>query len=34
LELRRHLKGHPSIQKITYEHVDLGGEGISIIELK
>lgn len=34
LELRRHLKGHPSILKITYEHVDLGGDGISIIELK
>jgi DNA mismatch repair protein MutS2 len=34
MELRRHLKGHPSIHKIGYEHIDLGGEGISIIELK
>ncbi|MDB9883374.1 Smr/MutS family protein [Bacteroidia bacterium] len=33
-ELRRHLKGHPSIKSISYERVDLGGEGISIIELR
>jgi DNA mismatch repair protein MutS2 len=33
-EIRRHLKSHPSIDKISYERVDLGGEGISIIQLK
>lgn len=33
-EVRRHLKPHPAIKKISYERVDLGGEGISIIELK
>jgi DNA mismatch repair protein MutS2 len=33
-EIRRHLKGNPAIAKIAYERVDLGGEGISIIELK
>ena len=33
-EIRRHLKSNPAIAKITYEKVDLGGEGISIIELK
>lgn len=33
-EVRRHLKGHPAIDKITYERVDLGGEGISIITLR
>ena len=32
-EIRRHLKNHPSIKQISYERVDLGGEGISIIEL-
>jgi len=33
-EVRRHLKPHAAIQRIQYERVDLGGEGISIIELK
>lgn len=33
-EIRRHLKPNPIIESITYERVDLGGEGISIIELK
>lgn len=33
-EVRRHLKPHSAIKSITYERVDLGGEGISIIELK
>jgi DNA mismatch repair protein MutS2 len=32
-EIRRHLKIHPAIRQISYERVDLGGEGISIIEL-
>ena len=32
-EVRRHLKPHPAIKSIKYERVDLGGEGISIIEL-
>jgi DNA mismatch repair protein MutS2 len=34
LEIRRHLKTHPAIKSIKYERVDLGGEGISIIDLK
>ena len=34
MEIRRHLKGHPNVDKISYERVDLGGEGISIIDLK
>jgi DNA mismatch repair protein MutS2 len=34
LEVRRHLKPNPAILSITYERVDLGGEGVSIIELK
>ncbi|PCJ67425.1 MAG: hypothetical protein COA58_03645 [Bacteroidetes bacterium] len=34
MEIRRHLKPHPAIKSINYERVDLGGEGISIIELK
>ncbi len=33
-EVRRHLKPNTAIHSITYERVDLGGEGISIIELK
>jgi len=33
-ELRRHLKPHLAVKSIQYERVDLGGEGISIIELK
>ncbi|MEN8732584.1 MAG: Smr/MutS family protein [Bacteroidia bacterium] len=33
-ELRRHLKPHLAVKRIQYERVDLGGEGISIIELK
>jgi DNA mismatch repair protein MutS2 len=32
-EIRRHLKTHPAVRQISYERVDLGGEGISIIEL-
>ncbi len=32
-EVRRHLKPHSAIKGIKYERVDLGGEGISIIEL-
>ncbi|PDH52035.1 MAG: hypothetical protein CNE98_05775 [Bacteroidetes bacterium MED-G17] len=31
--LREHLKNVPHIKKIQYEHVELGGEGISLIEL-
>ena len=34
MEVRRHLKPNPAILSIEYERVDLGGEGISIIELK
>lgn len=34
MEIRRHLKGMPQIAKISYERVDLGGEGISIIDLQ
>ncbi|MGB1038705.1 MAG: endonuclease MutS2 [Bacteroidia bacterium] len=34
MEIRRHLKGHPAIEQISYERVDLGGEGISILTLK
>lgn len=33
-EIRRHLKPNRAIKSITYERVELGGEGISIIELK
>ena len=33
-EIRKHIKLNSAIQSISYEHVDLGGEGISIIELK
>lgn len=32
-EIRKHLKFNPSVVKMTYERVDFGGEGISIIEL-
>ena len=32
-EIRKHLKPNPAVAKIYYERVDLGGEGISIIEL-
>ncbi|NNJ56553.1 MAG: Smr/MutS family protein, partial [Bacteroidia bacterium] len=34
MEVRRHLKPNPAILSIEYERVDLGGEGISIIELR
>ena len=34
MEVRRHLKPNPAIAKISFERVDLGGEGVSIIELK
>ena len=33
IEIRKHLKFNPSVVKMTYERVDFGGEGISIIEL-
>ncbi len=33
-EIRRHLKPNSAIKSIRYERVELGGEGISIIELK
>ena len=33
-EIRRHLKPHQAVKSIRYERVDLGGEGISIVELK
>ena len=33
-EIRRHLKHNSAIKSIRYERVELGGEGISIIELK
>ena len=32
-EIRRHLKTNSAIKSIRYERVELGGEGISIIEL-
>lgn len=32
-EIRKHLKLNPIIADMSYERVDLGGEGISIIEL-
>lgn len=32
-EIRRHLKGNRVIKSISYAHVELGGEGVSIIEL-
>lgn len=32
-EIRKHLKFNPLVLKMTYERVDFGGEGISIIEL-
>lgn len=33
-EVRRHLQPHTAVHSITYERVELGGEGISIISLK
>jgi DNA mismatch repair protein MutS2 len=33
-EIRRHLKPNSAVKSIRYERVELGGEGISIIELK
>ena len=32
-EVRRHLKPNKAVKSITYAHVELGGEGVSIIEL-
>lgn len=32
--IRQHLKGQPFIEKIEYESVQLGGEGVSLIYLK
>ncbi|MBR9859564.1 endonuclease MutS2 [bacterium] len=33
-QIRTFLKPNPAVKKISYERVDLGGEGVSIIELK